>query len=266
LDEAVRLNPDDLDIIASKGLLLCDVAEYHAAIELMQPYSKGMRHPWANCVLGWAYENGSNSASNSQAKEYAQKALLAYEAGLPDPTVDLTRFTELDLWNWKGKGNALRLLGRIEDANAAYRKVLELAKKHPVRVSADIHALLGWCEYGVCNFVEAVRLLQSAVSLDPSLLGTAFDLGLALFCCSQLAVAVERYTYALDAVEAKEIEGRRGFLYVAWFDLQEAIQDSRIEALDENVPEVKQVTARLRASLETAFAGTSTAIGLPYQA
>jgi tetratricopeptide (TPR) repeat protein len=248
-EEAFRRWPQDVNVLARKALLHCDFAEFSQAIDLLQPqFAQGLQYPWGSSVLGWAYENeGAGRGS---------EALATYEAGLQHMQQHPERFDETDLWNLKGKGNALRLLGRYGEAAAAYNQVLDLAKNHPIRVGAETHALLGWCEYGAGNFEEAVRLLQSALSLDSSLVGAGFDLGLALFGCAQWSLGLERYRQTLKTTEAREVEGRRGVLHVAWFDLQEAISDARFPDVHQNVPEVKQVLQLLRASLDKAFAGT----------
>jgi tetratricopeptide (TPR) repeat protein len=208
LDKALALDPDNVWALSTKGEALCDIAEYQDAAQVLDRATQlDPSDARSFAEKGWALENLGAG--------YAQEARQAYEAAI--------KLEHENLWHHKGLANALRLLGDTEAAQAKYHWVIEQAEKR-TEVDADTMSLTGWCHYQLGHYDEAARLFIEALSLNADMVSTQFDLALALMCSERHSLALQEYQRGLELVKGKQVQRRRGLLYVALDDLREAVK------------------------------------------
>jgi len=87
---------------------------------------------------------------------------------------------------------ALQQEGRLEEAQAAYRRVLRLQPKH-----FDALHLLGVIAAQQRNFAEAVELINSAIKVNPSNAAAHYNLGYALEDLKRYPAAIKAYDNAI---------------------------------------------------------------------
>jgi len=100
-----------------------------------------------------------------------------------------------------------------------HRLMVEEAKK---KVDADFLALRGWSHYRLQQWEEAMRLFGKALYLRPDLIHVQFDLALAATCSGRYAFGLRNYRQGIELASGKNALTRRGLLYVARRELEEA--------------------------------------------
>jgi tetratricopeptide (TPR) repeat protein len=198
-----------------KGQLLCDVAYYeHALQALDQAVRLGLSEAWIFLEKGWALEN--------LGVDRARVALQAYEDALGLEPDDLT----LLLLHMR-RGDALHLLGEVEQAAHEYELVIEQARKLAEELDADALSFMGWCHYRLREYDEAVRLFIDALSLNKGMISTQFDLALTLMCKGRYSRALRENRFALELAQGKHVLLRHGLLHIALRDLKQAVAEQR---------------------------------------
>jgi predicted O-linked N-acetylglucosamine transferase (SPINDLY family) len=116
---------------------------------------------------------------------------------------------------------ALQKAGRLEEAERIYTQLLAEADRSP-----DVYHLLGALKIEQGDYVRAISLLQSAVSMRPSYYQAHMNLGLALAKTDAHAKAVDSFTAAIrvNPRYAKAFNSR-GNSFAALDDLQMATLD-----------------------------------------
>ncbi len=212
LNKALELDPDNLWALSTKSEALCDIAEYQAALEVLDHAMQLGPPGWQTLYTrGWALEN--LGAEQAQDAKQAYEAALNYEIGGADNL----------LWTRKGIANTLRLLGDAEAAAVEYQWVIDNAEER-AEVDVDVLALMGWCHYCIGEYDEAVRLFIETLSIDSDAISTQFDLALAFMCSGRQSLALREYQRGLELTQEKQARMRRGLLYVAIDDMEDAVK------------------------------------------
>ena len=94
-------------------------------------------------------------------------------------------------WTYQGLANTLKALGRYEEADKVYAKLLEL-----VPDEADFWRQWGTCLFLMGNYVNAVEKFKKAYSLDPSEVSSLLLWGRGLQLQGRLEEGFSKYTEA----------------------------------------------------------------------
>jgi len=232
---ALEIDPEDVDALMSLGVQLGNAGQHQEALELFQRVNRAS----PNLADGWRvtgealrHVNLTSDAEDAYSRALALDpnspalfgfGILLRNAGRHDEALALLqRFNEAfpdHLNGWEATGDSLRLLGRLEDAEAAYRKALELDSRSTVALFGlgviatvagrweDALAIFeefnklapndadGWMAMGdMCRllgrFDEAEAALRRALELDRE--------NLALFGLGILVARAGRHREALD--------------------------------------------------------------------
>ena len=120
----------------------------------------------------------------------------------------------------------LHLRGNEHKKEAAqlYRQILEetqsLRSERP-----DLLQIVGWCAFRLGLFTTAARALLEVLSTTKETTGSDFDLALVLFCDPDSRHGVESYHKAVQSLQGRHLQGRRGVLHVALADFHQALVD-----------------------------------------
>ena len=213
---ALGLNGSRPDALIGIALWHCDTAGYSQALEyLKQALSRPTEDPSdASCwdLQGWCLQH---SGDLTEAQKAYQKAF------------DLSR--EENPWYLKGVANVEMNFSPIE-AKKKFGEILKKLKYHagpePVTErpsgNASTLGLLGWCNYRLERYEEAIRLFQLAVASTGDNPSVLFDLALSFLASKRLELALGAYQQGHDIVERGELPRRRGLYYIALFDLADA--------------------------------------------
>lgn len=235
LDRALALDPNAPDVLATKGDLLCEFAEYEAANDALEAANQlDSGSSWAYQMQGWALANLGPSRAAECLRVYETAANIQ-----PD-----------NLWAHKGIAEAYHLMGDETRAAEKYRWVIEQLRELPP--DKEDPALQAWCHYRLGEFATAVelyaRLLQES---EDEPLFNQFDYALSLLCGGSHARALEEYQRGIEFVEERQALGRRGLLFVAIDDLEEAMARQPEIAAS---PEAQTVLRDLKAAWTAAHA------------
>jgi tetratricopeptide (TPR) repeat protein len=228
MDEAMRLNSGDPQVLSGFADLMVDIGEYQAAVDaidrIQQPDGDAL------ATKAWCLEN--------LGPQFGEEARRAYMVALgkepPFPGI---------LWLRKGLANALRLCGDADAARHEYETVIKEAAERPDEVDVSFFSLLGWCRYELGDYDEALRLLNEAVSAEPQDFAIQFDVALPLACSGRYGLALQQYRKTLDDMTQKaDVLRQRGLLYVARDDLREAWE---AQSALKDAPEIQESMALL---------------------
>jgi len=130
----------------------------------------------------------------------------------------------------KGLANALFQAGRFDDAVLHFRSVLQKQKYHAADSAneflprdSNALALIGWCNYRLRRFDEAIRLFQTALTgASTEYWPLWFDLALVLLASGRQELGLKGYERAFQIADHEELDRRRGLYHVALFDLIDA--------------------------------------------
>ncbi|RMG99542.1 MAG: tetratricopeptide repeat protein [Chloroflexi bacterium] len=207
LDKVLSLNANKPDVLANKGDILCELAEYEAAVEAFAAVNElDPQNSWAYQMKGWALENLGEGR--------AEECLQAYETAVS--------IAPNNYWAHKGVAEAYRMLGQEKQAQNKFRWIADHLQT--AELEADEASLLAWCYYRLQEYDKAATLYIQLTKENKYLLFNLFDYPLTLLCMGKTKEALETYQYALEQIEQRPPLARRGLLYVAFRDLQEAIQ------------------------------------------
>ncbi len=135
---------------------------------------------------------------------------------------EAVRLDPTELWAKEGLSNVLRRLGHPDEARALCAEVVDEARARQER-DDDMLELLGWCEYRLGRFDEAVEVFREALEGDPELLAVRFDHALTLLCAGHGTDALREYRAGLET--AASLTRVRGLVAVALDDLDEALAE-----------------------------------------
>ncbi|HEU0141799.1 MAG TPA: tetratricopeptide repeat protein [Bryobacteraceae bacterium] len=232
LNAAVIQNPANDFARLNKAHALCDAAEFNVALDELDQVSQQERETgtyyWI--LLGWALEN--------LGRDRTEEALRAYDYCVSrDPE---------DIYSRRGRADMYRRLGKTDRAAEDYEWLIRRADSQAGTAVPDLLAMKGWSMYGLGRPEDGVKFLVDALSLDPSLISSQFDLGLIFLCCGRAAVALREYQRGIDLTNGKTPARRKGLLSVAVRDLRDALAD-RPEL--ERVRQVRQIREMLQSEL-----------------
>lgn len=209
LTEALKLDPHNGWLLGLMAQLLTEIGVFRQAAEFAESASEADPSSWIFGLLGWAWENVGRGDGIKAKNAYLQ----GLEIDAEDP------------WLKKGLANSYRLTGNWDDAQRVYQEIVESSKKELQRSSEYHFSLLGWCHYQIQNYEEAVRLLSSAISVDPDSISDYFDIGLVLLHMDRNDEAKNRYHKGFKLLKKINHDGRKYmFLHIAECDLLEAIE------------------------------------------
>jgi tetratricopeptide (TPR) repeat protein len=231
LDLVLQHTPAPLMALVLKAAAFCDIAEYDKAlncVNLAIPHRPSWSHLYA--VKGRVLEYSGR----------IEEALKAYQEGFAHDGTDV--------WNRRGLADALRYVDQIDEADRHYSEIIKAVGPGV----SDVWGLsmIGWCYYGLRQYKSAVSFYSEALSLDPNLLSSQFDLGLILAAFRRFEVALREYQRGLELAGQLPPACRRGFLHVGLVDLQTTMKASPKVA---EAPEVQEAASLLQQALEQAW-------------
>lgn len=215
------------------ALMHCDIAEYDEALALLdRAIEKDPKFADLYGLRGWIHENHGVERGELAYREYSKANEL--------------RADEL-IWHG-GIANSLFLLKRLSEANEKYADVL----KRAARIESpgnDVLSLIGWSNYRLQNYEEAIRSFISLVRENPDDISDQFNLGLALFGNQQASLGRREYERGIELANRKPRPLQRGWFSVAIDDMEIAlaIQPQVYETSD-----FKETEELLRTTLENA--------------
>lgn len=204
------------DVRFGKAFYHCDVAEFEDAKTCVEEALASSPDPqWQPALwnlYGWSLHHLGETAA----------ALRAYEQAF-----ELT--DRKNPWYRKGLGNVLMSFDRdrAKDhfagiiAEQKYQIDPEPATEQPSGI-ASILGLLGWCNYRLGRYDEAIRLFETVSARYPDERYIHFDLGLSLLASRRFRLAMDAYQRGYDMTRKCQKRRQRGILYVALFDLADA--------------------------------------------
>jgi tetratricopeptide (TPR) repeat protein len=215
-NRAYALAPSRQDVLFGKGLYHCDVAEFEQAyICLKGPLDLRVDDPsyaslWG--LRGWSLQHLGD------APEAVKSYRKAFElTGGQDP------------WSRKGLANCLMNV----DKDEAFRHFEAIVQEQKYqldpesaieRPSGDVNniGLLGWCNYRLGRYDEAIRLLETVLSRSSDKPALQFDLALIFLVSGRTRLAIDAYQSGAQMTSRCAKLRQRGIYYVALFDLVDA--------------------------------------------
>jgi tetratricopeptide (TPR) repeat protein len=207
----IELQPESASAMARYASYLSDIAAFEEAVRLSRAaLQKEENRYWIWTIHGWNLQHLD--------RQYLEEAKEAYERALALDAPEITK-----LWVRKHLANTLCGLGYRKRAEELFEGIVE-AKPHAQ--DPDVTALLGWCQFRLRRYDEALRLLQfSLLRKDPT--PVQFDLALTLLAAGG---SDEGYSAAIESAEHIPILRQRGLFYIALFDLVEAIREEQVSS------------------------------------
>jgi tetratricopeptide (TPR) repeat protein len=229
LEEALELHPS-AEWFVFEGQVLNEIAEFNLA----------------NKALDRALDISQDSSQTYGAKGWALENLRDGQGALES----YSRAEKLEKKNlyWQiGVANSLYLEEELEKASEKYERIIKQAK---LMVGTDAHleaiSLIGWCQYRLGHFKEAIDLFGKVVAGMPDMIIHIFNLALALICKGRNEEGLREYKRALRLAEGKAALPRRGLIFVAYDDLDLAI---KMHPQIAKVTEVNEAQSLLRKTL-----------------
>jgi tetratricopeptide (TPR) repeat protein len=216
-------------LLGWKGQVLLDLGEHEDAIEAA---SAALALPpqaaWLFGLRGWAHQiMGDPKAAHD---DFAAASALEPE----------------DLWHQKGVADALIATGAA-DARERFSAIREAARKEADADAPEGLALIGWCEYRLGNFDEAIHVFGQALVVNSLFVSIQFDLALATLGARQERRALSEYQRGIKIAEHNEGLRAASSIRVAMHDVLEATRlHPAIDALE--------VTADIRDLLQRGLA------------
>lgn len=246
---ALEIQKLDPDTLGSWAHLLSDIGEFKRALAYVQTALE-IAPDRANLLdqSGWCMQHMSDL--DGAWKAYA----MAYELdGNP--------------WYRKGLANVLmNYPDQRETARRHFRGVLEdlrysseLAPSQERPAGNTTLGLLGWCNYRLGHYAEAIRLFQVALEASPDMHPLWFDLALAFLASGRGLLAKQAYDAGCVSTEKVEVPRRRGVYYIAVFDLAELARGFSYPL----PPEAAEIYAGLRVRLGASGQDLRELVSLP---
>lgn len=228
---AYDLDASRQDVCFGKALYHCDVAEFAEARTCVESALKSPREDESQAHLwnlhGWCLQHLGS----------AREAFKSYEkafemSGNKDP------------WYRKGMANVL-MTSDQEKAKEHFTEILKEQKYQSgtsiivERPSGNVSTvgLLGWCNYRLGQYDEAIRLLESALARSSDNVTVQFDLALAFLASGRTRLALDAYTQGHKITQNCETSRQRGLYYIALFDLVDARRLEVVGAESEKILE-----------------------------
>ena len=136
----------------------------------------------AHIARGWALENLGPDRLGEAREAYAEAVAL-------DPSA---------LWAMEGLVNVLRRLGHPAEADALAADVVTRALALTDR-SPEVLELQGWCEFQLGRLEDAEATFRRALELDADLVAIRLDLALVLLCAGRAQGSLTAYREGLSA-------------------------------------------------------------------
>ena len=216
---AIELIPTDrgnVEQIRLNAALRCDIGDFPGALECLVPATSPLPTSTERLLLvlrGWAHQNCLDGNHALDAEKVYRRVL----ALKPD-----------DWWSRKGLANALRRQGqsRRDEADRCYGEVIAYAeqKKAENELNPYDSCLAGWCLYCTGRFKEGADFYAAGLSAIGVGAAAQFDYGLILLSDSRFSAAKDQFERSIQELETKNSLRRCGLLYVALFDLRDALQ------------------------------------------
>jgi tetratricopeptide (TPR) repeat protein len=248
---ALELQPDSASAMASYSFYLGEIADFGQALRLSRAaikeeqnqYWTWITHAWNLQHLAREYwgeaKESYERASTLTARDIEQFRRQYSEEPKEDYKRALAGLELRQLWIHKGLANTLFGLGNREQAQRLFE---DIVKAMPYTQDPEVTALLGWCQYRLRRYDEALRLLQFSLSRqDPA--PVQFDLALALLAASG---SDSGYAAAIDSAARAPKLRQRGLFYIALFDLVEAIREEQVSSQQSDV--TKTLSGKLAGS------------------
>ncbi len=235
--QASPVNTEQLRLLAA---LLCDVGNFEEALAVLEPATNPIEGaPETVLTLrGWAHQN-------CEGEDHARQAEQIYRLALQrDPE---------DHWSRKGLANALRRLGKVDEARVEYERVVEYAREQRRTDELDPYdaCLAGWCCYCLGRPKEGADFSSTGLAAIGVGSAAQFDYGLMLLADLQLDAARDQFEWSIEGLDGKNSLRRCGLLYVALTDLGDAILHHPALA---KAPESYLIQKELGKALEDALA------------
>jgi tetratricopeptide (TPR) repeat protein len=205
---ALQIDARRPDTLIAYASYQCDVGDFRRGLDyLAQALENNERDPESWGLTGWCHQHLGNAAETLDA---FQKAF---------------EYSNEHLFYEKGLANALFMVGRLEEANEHFKAVLQKQKYQtsadqsgalPRRdpnplVPRDALALLGWCNYRLGRFDEAIRLFQTVLAeASHEYSPLWFDLALVLLASGRHELGFSGYQHACDTVAKESPIGSAG--------------------------------------------------------
>lgn len=213
---AYEIDPARRDVLLGRAIWHCDVAEFAVAEScLKQALDPASQDPLVADLWnlhGWCLQHLGDTAN----------AIVSFRRSLELSEQD-------DAWSRKGLANVLMASDRKEAMKhfewildeLKYQIGSELVTERPSG-NTSILGLLGWCNYRLGRYDEAIRLYKSLLARSFEEQAAQFDLALVLLASGRVNLAAEAYQHGHEMTEACEPARRRGIYYIALFDLADA--------------------------------------------
>lgn len=226
--------PDYEFVLGIKAEILCDIAEYEMAAQILNqltslnPYSD-----WFWTLKGWTL--------TKLGQERFQEARIAYENAL--------KLNPKNLWRYKSVAEILYLLGNKKASNILYTKIIKKMQKQTDLLNFD---LLGWSNYRLGHYSTAAKFFIQAISSpDKNSFTSQFDLSLALMRSKRYELGLQEYKKGLDMISNLSTLRHCGLLSIAIIDLEDALSDQR-DFNFQQIPEVQEAQSLLNKAFEKA--------------
>jgi tetratricopeptide (TPR) repeat protein len=234
---ALQIDPNRVDAIAATARYHCDVAEFAEAQKcLTRALLSAPEEPSLWDLQGWCRQHLGNFPG----------ALESYQRAW-----DLSKQTSP--WYRKGLANVLLNMDP-QKAREHFAAILEEQKYQPnppasaserPSGNAGTLSLLGWCNYRLQRYDEAIRLFTTSLSGSSQLVPLWFDLGLVYLVSGRPGLAASAYESGNKGAANAEPPRRRGLYYIALFDLVDAARQTPLG------PGGDDIFASLKARLES---------------
>jgi tetratricopeptide (TPR) repeat protein len=162
----------------------------------------------------WAADSYRTLGEAWDASGRAEAAERAFDAF--DHAVQLE---EDDVWARSGRADALRQLGRVDEALAEHQAVHDRLEVRPLAMGVKSR-LDGWCLFRLGRYGDAVRALHAALSASLRTASILFDLVLVALAAGQASTARGYLERAVAALAEEPPRLRRGTILVAMSDAE----------------------------------------------
>ena len=212
---AYEIDPLRQDVVVGKALCHCEVAEFEEDRICLEKALESATGDPAHADLwnlhGWSLQHLGDAA---HAVESYRKAFEFSE--------------QKDPWYRKGLANVLMNF-RPEEARSHFNAIWQQEKSigsQPTSSQpsgdASTVGLLGWCNYRLGFYDEAIRLIKTVVDRSADEQSAVFDLGLVYLASGRNKLAEDTYLRGYELTQKCQVLRQRGLFYVALFDLADA--------------------------------------------
>jgi tetratricopeptide (TPR) repeat protein len=219
-DRAIALSPSRDDVLFGQAMYHCEVAEFEDAEACV---AKVFHIGWQFVPeMGLRYLHG-----------WCKQHLGDFRGAVDCYTKALDLSEQKNPWYRKGLANALMNFDR-DQAHKDFARILEEQKYQTETQSplgnTDTVGLLGWCNYRLEFYDEAIRLFETALSRSGDDPATQFDLALAYLASGRIKLAIDAYQRGYEMTANFESARQKGLYYIALFDLADARRQKELDS------------------------------------